>query len=55
MRSHVALAAAVRALHQRSTHRPPARVHAQISNPATIKKMMKSKKQKKLLRTADTN
>lgn len=27
----------------------------QITNAATVKKMMKSKKQRKLLRTADTN
>jgi hypothetical protein len=27
----------------------------QITNSATVKKMMKNKKQKKLLRTADTN
>lgn len=27
----------------------------QITNSATLKKMMKSKKQRKLLRTADTN
>jgi hypothetical protein len=27
----------------------------QITNAATVKKMLKSKKQRKLLRTADTN
>jgi hypothetical protein len=31
------------------------RAHVQITNAATVKKMMKSKKQRKLLRTADTN
>lgn len=33
----------------------PIHVHPQITNSATVKKMMKSKKQRKLLKTADTN
>jgi hypothetical protein len=34
---------------------PSGAAHLQITNAATVKKMMKSKKQRKLLKTADTN
>jgi hypothetical protein len=40
---------------RRRARAAPSRAAPQITNSATVKKMMKSKKQRKLLKTADTN